>query len=674
VATSSELEADAVVSATFPTVRRGYDPGAVDQFLADVAVELRRAEADAEAARLETKRLRRQLEDAHAELATSEPPTNEAIAALGDEAGRVIQAAQQSSLEIVAAAEAAAEEIRARAREEAQRIAEDARRDAEDFDGRLTGQADEVRTRLREEIRKARAEVATEADRIRAQARDDAAAMLTAAGDEAGRLRDEAEEAALTRREQAGSLSDERVAEADALAASRIADAEMRAAALVAQAEQARDVVLAELQAQRQRMEEHVEALAGVQARARADLGAARTMFAALLAEMDHVRLREMEVPSLDLELVVPAAAAAVAEVPEAEVAGAEVAEDGGEAESEPGGETETETEVADGGEEIVLGEVPGIEAEPDVEPLDWDEAETPGDAEIEALFHRVVSKRDDVDGAPPAVEAVVTVAAEDDWSDDGDWGYADDSSAHPDASAVLVVAGDESGADEFESGDIDDGEPSRQQRVLAALHRFALDTGEVPVVPSAESSNGGADSTAGDDVDVDLTEEAVEAEAELEFDRQPAAEAEAVPVSASEVSVEPFVAELVPAMTRKVKRALQEVENAAMDVDRTSGDAGIDVLAVFSEYLVTPASDAMALGFGSDVGSRDFAGDAEVVVRSVCGQWAEELAAAISASDRVAAPSVVRAARRAADSVAEDLALTAYTAGRDRAARSGTH
>lgn len=633
-------------------VRKGFEPDAVRAHLDRCADELRRGRADAEAARLESQRLRRELEDARAELAT-EPHTNEAIAILGDEANRIIHAAQESSKEIVAAAEAAAEDIRAKARDEAARIAEDSRRESEDFGGRLVGQADEVRAKLRDEIRRARLEFAEEADRLRADARYEADSIVEAAREEARALRADAEDAAAERQDQVAALAAERLASADAAAEARVAEAAASAEALLAEAEEARAQVLAELNTHRELLEAHVQALQGAHARARADLSSVQTLLSGLSAELEHVRLREVEIPPLSLDAAIPTVPAPADVSSEIEVDAAAEVEPAGDASGDASG---AEAGAGAGAEAVAEdGDADtGVAAEPDSDEAlviageseaeaDEDEWLAPGDAEIDALFERVVSQRDDagtdVEAPAPAVRAVAEVVDEDDdWGFDDAAGYADAGSPH--AVDATATAGTGSTAD-------DSGET--KQRVFAALHQLAVDTGEVAIAtPAAAAGANGTADTNGNGTGAEMA-------------ASPAA------ADDSDGGDDSGALDLVPALTRKVKRALQEVENAARDADPEAGV--VDVVGVFVDYLGPQAAEAMALGAGGSHAG-DIGDDAEVVVRVVCGTWADELGAGLSGADATAVASLLRGARGDAERVAVDLARTAYRAGRERAAR----
>lgn len=643
---AASVDVDTIASADFALVRKGFEPDAVRAFRDRVVEDLRRGRAEVEAALLEVERLRRELDEVRAEEA-SEPHTDEAIAILGDDATRIIQAAQQSSKEIVAAAEAAAEDIRAKARDDAGRIAEETRRESEDFGGRLSGQADEVRAKLRDEIRRARIDFAEEADRLRAEARYEAEAIVEQAREDAQLLRAEAEATASERQDQGATLLAERIASAEAAAEVRVAAAVERAQAITADAEAARDGVLAELQANREALETHLRALQDVQIRARSDIGAAQTMLAAVASELGRIRLREVEVPPLALDLEIPSpspAGASEEEGDSVESGPAPVDEDEGEGEG--GAEVEVEVEVEDdpAAAEAVSADTGDDEA---IEAI-VDEVGEPSDDEIDALFERVVAHRGSENvtqaQAEPAIAAAGAGA-----EDDGDWGYDDDAVDYPDLAQVSGESDVSAVPDvaDVAVGSPDGAEPTEtRRRVFAALHQLAVDTGEVPVATApgdaTASGNGSADTAA------------VEEEEAAGQAPEPTDDSEAL--------------DLVPAVTRKVKRALQEVENAVLDADLDGAD--IDVITVFAEYLVPSAVEAMQLGLGTEagVGLED---DAEVVVRVVCGAWADELGAGLTGADAAAVTIVVGDARAGAEEIAADLARTAFRAGRERAARS---
>lgn len=640
----------------FPTVRKGFEPDAVRAHVNSLGDELRRSRADSETARLEAERLRRELDEARAELisqADSGTDTNEAIAILGAEANRIIGAAQESSKEIVAAAEAAAEDVRAKAREEALRIGEDARRESADFDGRLSGQADEVRVKLREEIRRARAEFAEEAERLRADARYEAEKILEDAREEARVLRAEADSVATERGDAGAALAAERLAAAESAAEAKVAQATARAETIVAEAESAKTAVLAELHAHRETLETHVRSLQEARGRVSSDLSAVRTTLAGLAAELDHVRLRDVSVPPLALDFAVAHADAVTEAVPEAEadaVPEAEAeAESEAEADAEPEAEAEAEIEAEDG-DDAGTQEVAAVDAGDDIDIDEWD---APGDAEIDALFDRVVAQRGESD--EPAAPAPAVRAGAEPSADEDDWGFADDVLANEDTDAVTKVEAGAAAGKEFGAGPHQSAPTETRRRVFAALHKLATDTGEVPLVSVREESNG----KGGHDV---TTVPGADADAGIEMAQVPEVSNAGLPEPIDDSAA----LDLVPSLIRKVKRALQEVENAALDTDLDA--SSVDVLAVFAEYLDAPATEAVILGLGGDP-HEDLGAEVESVIREVCARWADELGAGLTGADPAGVAAVVRNARDRAEAVAVDLARTAYRSGRERAA-----
>ena len=136
------LEPEEVATREFPVGFRGYGQHEVRAFLAQVAAEL--------AATRERERLQRERLAAAEARAASRPLTDEDIeAALGHEAGRVLQAARE-----------AAAEIRARAEEQVARLV----RDASGEGSRAEQEAESLLARRTEEAERTAAEILADAE------------------------------------------------------------------------------------------------------------------------------------------------------------------------------------------------------------------------------------------------------------------------------------------------------------------------------------------------------------------------------------------------------------------------------------------------------------------------------------------------------------------------------
>jgi DivIVA domain-containing protein len=161
ISSEPSLGAEEVARRTFATSFRGYDPAEVRAFLRRVADELgalREREAD----------LRRRLEESQRRAATP-PSLDEAalMTALGEETARVLRSAREAAAEITRKAEQKVAAIVRDAQEEAARL----REEAEGLLARRSEEAEEAAAALR-------AEAEAEAAAIRARARAEAEALL----------------------------------------------------------------------------------------------------------------------------------------------------------------------------------------------------------------------------------------------------------------------------------------------------------------------------------------------------------------------------------------------------------------------------------------------------------------------------------------------------------------
>lgn len=108
-----------MAGASFPTVRKGYDPDAVQRFLRDVAGALQRAHD-----RIDD--LEHRLSSSPSTPAAATMDEDTATRLLGEEAARILQAAREASQQIRAKAEEAAGRLVREASEDAARLREEA--------------------------------------------------------------------------------------------------------------------------------------------------------------------------------------------------------------------------------------------------------------------------------------------------------------------------------------------------------------------------------------------------------------------------------------------------------------------------------------------------------------------------------------------------------------------
>jgi DivIVA domain-containing protein len=159
----SGIHADEVARRTFATVRRGFDPREVHDFLQRVSRELERhEEREAE--------LRRRLADA--EHRAAHPKLDETVltSALGEETARVLKSAYDAAHEVKANAEGESARILAEAADQAGRL----RVEAESLLARRTAEAEESAAATRREAE-------DDAERARSAARADAEGILEGA-------------------------------------------------------------------------------------------------------------------------------------------------------------------------------------------------------------------------------------------------------------------------------------------------------------------------------------------------------------------------------------------------------------------------------------------------------------------------------------------------------------
>lgn len=198
--------ADAVSRASFPLVRRGFDPIEVQGFSRAVASELTR--------------LHQEIGDLREALGEAERR-----AAVGIDEDVVLEFLGAESSRLLADARATAQQVKAR---------------AEDHAARAVAAAE------------------SEAHTIRAEAQTYSADVHKAADDRAKQTATEAERNARSLVTSAKRESDAMIADAEERSANLIAATEARAAAMIATAERERDAVLADLAARREALEAQI--------------------------------------------------------------------------------------------------------------------------------------------------------------------------------------------------------------------------------------------------------------------------------------------------------------------------------------------------------------------------------------------------------------------------------
>ncbi|HZU72487.1 MAG TPA: DivIVA domain-containing protein [Acidimicrobiales bacterium] len=229
---SPVVAADEVRRRSFATSFRGYDQGQVRAFLEQVADELRDFGAQQE-------ELRRQLREARERTAHPRLDEQSLTAALGEEAGRILQSAHD-----------AANDIRRRAEENAAAVLREAHGDAE----RLRAEAQTV-------LGERTLEAETAAERIRAAAAGEAAAITARAT--------EASDAVLA---QATAQRDAAVQEAEGLRARILGDLMRRRRVVHSQVEQlgaGRDALMGMLGEMRRLIDDMAHSLERAEAEAK---------------------------------------------------------------------------------------------------------------------------------------------------------------------------------------------------------------------------------------------------------------------------------------------------------------------------------------------------------------------------------------------------------------------
>jgi DivIVA domain-containing protein len=140
----------------FATVRRGYDPDQVHDYLSQVALQVEALEGELREQRLTPSRIDEQTAGA--------PATTQAAVAVapGADTDAAYDRIGQRLANVLRAADEEAQTMIEQARAEAQKLLDEARAEAERLDSDARSTADEARARSAEELQRARAE----ADRV----------------------------------------------------------------------------------------------------------------------------------------------------------------------------------------------------------------------------------------------------------------------------------------------------------------------------------------------------------------------------------------------------------------------------------------------------------------------------------------------------------------------------
>lgn len=241
-------------SPRFPVVRRGYQCNQVDSYLASLIRRLEEAEAARDAARSGAGALEEAVAQARARLDDHEPrPPATPFSELGEEIGRVLQAAAQAADDIRRRSEEGAAAALARAQEAAAKTVKAAQARALELE--QAAQSD--RAQAKEVFDKARQDAADMASELRSRAEAQAATVIGAAESQATSILARAEREGEGRIVKATAEAERLVAGAEettratlgelttakAELASEIAQLEERQASVVAELDRLRDLL-----------------------------------------------------------------------------------------------------------------------------------------------------------------------------------------------------------------------------------------------------------------------------------------------------------------------------------------------------------------------------------------------------------------------------------------------
>lgn len=287
-------------SPRFAIVRRGYQCNQVDSYLAPLIRRLEEAEAARDAARSEAGALEEAVAQARARLDDHEPrPPATPFSELGEEIGRVLQAAAQAADDIRQRSQEGAAAALARAQEAGAETVKAAQARALELE--QAAQAD--RAQAKEVFDKARQDAADMASELRSRAEAQAATVIGAAESQATSI--------LARAEREGE--------------GRIVKATAEAERLVAGAEETRRATLSELATAKAELASEIAQLEERQASVVAELDRLRDLLGEATAELAdaHARRTAAAEPA-PAELAPPAGSPAEEELPADPVMAAE--------------------------------------------------------------------------------------------------------------------------------------------------------------------------------------------------------------------------------------------------------------------------------------------------------------------------------------------------------------
>ena len=152
------VDPDAILRRPFPTVRRGYDPLAVQTYLMAIAASLREARERERAAQ-------QRAEEAESRLAALRSTDGVQLTeALGEETARVLEAANAAAAEIRERAQQSAARMLRQARAEAVAVTDEAQRQARE----LVSEASEVRERMLRDLARRRKALRVQVEQLQA--------------------------------------------------------------------------------------------------------------------------------------------------------------------------------------------------------------------------------------------------------------------------------------------------------------------------------------------------------------------------------------------------------------------------------------------------------------------------------------------------------------------------
>ncbi|MCC7077201.1 MAG: hypothetical protein IT198_08760 [Acidimicrobiia bacterium] len=619
--TSDEITPEAVAARRFDTTRKGFEPETVVEFLGTVAEHIRMLEGRLRAARGESASLRLAAEKAYAAEVVIPVVVQEVPAPAAAEEQVPTEVAAGPDLEEVSAE---ATRIVTAAEENAREIVEAAEGRATEIQADARMEAESLKVQADEYGDRAARRLAIQSQEVRDRLREEVRRVRAEVADEAERLLARARaEADLLAAEGDAAESEERVVSRLVADAEAETDAARQATEILAGARAKADEIVAHA---RQSRKEIVARLNDERVRLEEHVRLLQTVQKRLQADVTAARnafasvLGNLDGLKLhDAELpVLDTELVALVDL-DLDAVGAGAA-----------------PEAAEGGAHAThLGEIAA-----DATPV--------SDEGTDDLFDRVIADRErdagtGMRGGPRAESSDTAELEETTWGDDAgpDPGEVAASPAPPDPRDRLKAAFSTLTAELDTLGD-----------------EAAEDDPEPPPAETAEAAPPGEDSVATQD----------EAEPGV-----PSADAMAE-------MRELALAELQPAATRKLKRALQQAENIALHAHQTGGSISADELTselhehvqgVLAEVVTRAARDA-SLHVGTDPGADALDVDTasvQEIIDAVAGGWWGALAADLAATDEDGVHGVIRSRRQQASRIAADLAREAYDSGLLRAA-----